>query len=153
MVSQWVRDEVNAGVSAAGYSDLNPAHIWVFRYPGPDGMRPSELAAGLQVTRQSVNDLMRDLEQRGYLVREADPTDGRARVVRLTAKGRELEKCFFDEARRAELRIAEVLGPASFAVLGSMLQKLSGELTGSGDGPSERARGAASGRPAEQGIH
>jgi DNA-binding MarR family transcriptional regulator len=134
MVSQWVRDEVYAGVVEAGYKDLNPSHIWVFRYPGPDGMRPSELAVELQVTRQSVNDLMGDLEQRGYLVREPDPSDGRARVVRLTTKGRRLKKNVYDQARSAELRIAEMLGPQRFALLCSTLKELSRDLTGTSDG-------------------
>jgi len=136
MVSQWVRDQTFSGVVDAGYKDLNPAHIWIFRYPGPDGMRPSELAAGLQVTRQSVNDLMGQLEQRGYLVRHPDPTDGRARVVRLTAKGRRLEKAAYDQARQAELRIAEILGPRRFALLCSTLKELSDDLTGTGDASS-----------------
>ena len=136
VVSQWVRDQIYAGVLEAGYKDLNPAHIWVFRYPGPDGMRPSELAAGLQVTRQSVNDLMGDLEERGYLVREPDPTDGRARVVRLTTKGRKLEKTVYQQARRAELRIVETLGPRRFAVLCSTLEEISRDLPGTSDASS-----------------
>ena len=30
---QWVRDQVFDGVAAAGYDDLNPAHVGLFRYP------------------------------------------------------------------------------------------------------------------------
>ncbi len=145
MVSQWVRDQVYEGIVGAGYRDLGSAHVWVFRYPGPEGMRPSELAAGLQISRQAVNDLMGDLELRGYLVREPDPSDGRARVVRLTAKGRRLEKAFSDEARRAELRIAELLGPRRFSLLSSMLGELSSELTGTG---ATRSGGRVGGGPA-----
>jgi DNA-binding MarR family transcriptional regulator len=138
MVSQWVRDEVYAGVVAAGYTDLNPAHIWVFRYPGPDGIRPSALAVELQVTKQSVNDLMGDLERRGYLIREPDPTDGRARVVRLTRKGRRLEKAFADQARAAELRIAGTLGARRFGQLCSILEDLSRDLPAAGGASSIR---------------
>lgn len=133
VVSQWVRDEVYAGVVDAGFRDVSLAHIWMFRYPGTDGMRPSELAAELQITRQSVNDLMGDLERRGYLVREPDPTDGRARVIRLTTKGRRLERAAYEQARRAELQIAEMLGPRRFALLCSTLRELSGNLTGASD--------------------
>ena len=61
------------------------------------------LADQLQITKQSVNDLLRHLEQHGYITRQHDPTDGRARIVRLTAKGRRLDTTVGYEARSAEL--------------------------------------------------
>ena len=45
------------------------------------------LAEEVGITKQSVNDLLGHLEGRGYLVRVPEPVDGRARVIRLTAKG------------------------------------------------------------------
>jgi DNA-binding MarR family transcriptional regulator len=56
-----------------------------------DGLRPIELAERLRITKQSVNDLLGHLEQHGYLIREPDPADRRARVLRLTAKGQHFE--------------------------------------------------------------
>jgi DNA-binding MarR family transcriptional regulator len=128
MVSQWVRDEVHRGVVADGYMDLNPAHIWVFRYPGPEGMRPSELAVDLQVSKQSVNDLLADLEHRGYLVREPDPADGRARFIRLTPQGCKLATSFARHARSAELRMAAILGAQRYGQLRSILGDLCSAL-------------------------
>jgi DNA-binding MarR family transcriptional regulator len=125
VVWQWVRGEIFSGVVRAGYDDVNPAHVAMFRYPGLDGLRPSELAAQLQITKQSVNDAVGHLEQRGYLVRGPDPIDGRARVVRLTARGRRLERTINDQARMAELRIAEMLGPRAFAQLRRALEWVS----------------------------
>jgi DNA-binding MarR family transcriptional regulator len=128
-VWQWVRDQIYSGVVEAGYDDLNPAHVALFRYPSLDGLRPSEVAAQLQITKQSVNDLVGHLEQRGYVVRKRDPIDGRARVVRLTAKGRRLEKTINAQAHVAELRIAEMLGPRPFAELRHALEELSRRVT------------------------
>jgi DNA-binding MarR family transcriptional regulator len=125
---QWIREQIFAGVVAAGYDDLNPAHVGLFRYPTLDRQRPSELADQLQITRQSVNDLLGHLEQTGYLTRESDPSDGRARVVRLTAKGRRLEKTINGEAQAAELRIAELLGPRRFTQLRVALEELAERL-------------------------
>ena len=126
---QWVREEIYAGVAAAGYDDLNPAHIGLSRYPTLDRQRPSELADQLQITKQSVNDLLGHLEQRGYLTREPDPADGRARVVRLTAKGRRLEKTINAQAAAAERKIAELLGPRRFSQLRTALEQLAVQLT------------------------
>jgi len=122
---QWVRDQIYSGVVEAGYDDLNPAHVALFRHPSLDGLRPTELAAQLQITKQSVNDLVGHLEARGYVVRKADPADGRARVLRLTAKGRRLETTINRHAYRAEQRIAEMLGPRPFAQLRHALEQLS----------------------------
>ena len=60
-------------MAEAGYDDLTPAQVGVFRYPGPDGYRPSEIATNLEVTKQSVNDLLGEVERKGYVTREADP--------------------------------------------------------------------------------
>jgi DNA-binding MarR family transcriptional regulator len=126
--SQWVREQVYAGVVAAGYDDLNPAHVFVFQFPTPEGLRPSELADTLQITKQSVNDLLAHLEQRAYITREPDPTDGRARVVRLTAKGRKLHATVYREAGAAELRVADLLGARHFAQLRNGLEELTRRL-------------------------
>ena len=121
---QWVRAQIYSGVVAAGYDDLNPAHVGLIRYPTFEGLRPTMLAEQVGITKQSVNDLLGHLEGRGYLVRTPDPTDGRARVIRLTAKGRRLGETINAEAQAAERRIAEILGPRRFAQLRSSLELL-----------------------------
>jgi len=128
---QWVRDQMYAGVVAAGYDDLNAAHLGLWRYPGLDGLRPSQLADQRGITKQSVNDLLGHLERHGYLVRVPDSADGRARVIRLTAKGRRLEQTIYAEAGAAQLRIAEILGPRRFAQLHDSLELLTERLTAS----------------------
>jgi DNA-binding MarR family transcriptional regulator len=127
---QWVRDEIYAGLVASGYDNLNRAHIAVFRYPTPDGMRPSQLAERLQITKQSVNDLLRDLEDMGYLTREAESSDKRARIVRLTPAGRLLEQAHRRELKLAEERIAKTIGEERFAELRRTMEELAGALVG-----------------------
>jgi DNA-binding MarR family transcriptional regulator len=123
-VWQWVREQMYAGVVAAGYDDLNAAHVGLWRYPGLDGLRPSQLADHMGITKQSVNDLLGHLEGHGYLERVPDSADGRARVIRLTLKGKQLQKTIHAEARAAQERIAEILGPRRFAQLHDSLERL-----------------------------
>jgi DNA-binding MarR family transcriptional regulator len=125
IVWQSVRDQIYAGVLDAGYDDLNPAHVALFRHPSLDGLRPTELAAQLHITKQSVNDLLGHLEACGYVLREADPADGRARVVRLTPEGRRLETTINTAARQAEQRLADMLGARPFDQLRQGLERLS----------------------------
>ncbi|HVA10448.1 MAG TPA: MarR family transcriptional regulator [Acidimicrobiales bacterium] len=124
VVWQWVRDQMYAGVVAAGYDDLNAAHVELWRYPGLDGLRPGQLADHVGITKQSVNDLLGHLERQGYLARVPDSVDGRARVIRLTAKGRRLAETIYGEAGAAQLQIAEILGPRRFAQLHGSLEVL-----------------------------
>ncbi len=131
VVWQWVRDQLYADVVAAGYDDLNAAHVGLWRYPGLDGLRPSQLADRVGIMKQSVNDLLGHLEQHGYLSRVPDSADGRARVIRLTSKGRRLQRTIYAGAGAAQLRIEEILGPRRFAQLLSSLELLIEQLTGS----------------------
>ena len=131
VVWQWVRDQLYAGVVAAGYDDLNAAHVGLWRYPGLEGLRPSQLADRRGITKQSVNDLLGYLEQQGYLLRVPDSVDGRARVIRLTPKGWRLQKTIYSEAASAQRRIEEILGPRRYAQLHSSLELLTEQLAGS----------------------
>jgi DNA-binding MarR family transcriptional regulator len=80
------------------------------------------------ITKQSVNDLIGHLEGHGYLLRVPDSADGRARVIRLTSKGRRLEQTIYAGARAAQLQIEEILGPPRFAQLHRSLQLLTEQL-------------------------
>jgi DNA-binding MarR family transcriptional regulator len=53
---------------------------------GPDGTRLTELAAAAQVTKQTAGFLVDQLERAGYVRRTPDPTDARARLVRLAER-------------------------------------------------------------------
>ena len=48
----------------------------------------SVLAAGERITPQSMAAIVADLESRGYVARDQDPSDGRRRLVRVTDDGR-----------------------------------------------------------------
>jgi DNA-binding MarR family transcriptional regulator len=121
---QAVRDRIYEGVLAAGYTDLSRAHVLLFRWPTIDGLRPSELAARNQLSRQSINDLLSDLEKRGYLERTLDPTDGRARIVRLTERGWDLTQVISDMSFASERDWAEVIGESRFDEFRSTLSEL-----------------------------
>src|SRR5215218_10048746 len=70
-----------------GFDDLDAAHLNVFQYPGPQGARPSDLAARLGVTKQALNYLLGELERLDYLERQPDPDDLRSKRVALTGRG------------------------------------------------------------------
>ena len=73
-------------VVAAGITDLTLAQARVAARIGPDGTRISELAEQARVTKQTAGFLVEQLEAAGYVEKVPDPTDGRARLVRLTPR-------------------------------------------------------------------
>jgi DNA-binding MarR family transcriptional regulator len=132
VVWQSVRQQIHAEVVAAGFEDLNPAHVAIFRFPTAEGMRPSDLADEMQITKQSVNELLGHLERQGYLVREPDPTDSRSRRIRLTDLGRQLEDVVVGAAARADRIAAELLGEDRFEEFLRTLSDLASLLGPSG---------------------
>lgn len=72
-------------VVAAGITDITVAQARVASRVGPEGTRVSELAEQARVTKQTAAYLVEQLETTGYVERVPDPTDRRARLVRLTA--------------------------------------------------------------------
>ena len=79
--------QLHERLDAAGYSDIRPAHGHVFYTIGAEGGRVVDMAERAQLTKQAMAKLVADLEERGYLEREPDPADRRAKIVRLTDAG------------------------------------------------------------------
>ncbi len=74
-------------LAAAGYDDFTPAQARVFQRIGPDGSRLTDLAEQAQITKQSAGFLVDQLQRAGYVERVPDPSDARARLVRITERG------------------------------------------------------------------
>ncbi len=73
-------------VVAAGYP-VTLAQARVFQRVDPGGSRLTDLAAAAQVTKQTAGFLVDQLVAAGFVERVPDPTDARARLVRITAHG------------------------------------------------------------------
>jgi DNA-binding MarR family transcriptional regulator len=78
---------VFAALARAGYDDITPAQARVFQRIGPRGNRLTDLAEQAQITKQTAGFLVDQLERAGYVERVADPTDARARLVRVAERG------------------------------------------------------------------
>ncbi len=119
-----ITELVAARVADAGFGDLRPAHLAVFQHGAPGGSRITEIAERAQLAKPSIVYLVNDLEALGYVERVADPTDGRARLVRLTTRGREAQEAGRDGIARIEAEWAELLGAERLALLRELLIEL-----------------------------
>ncbi|MGZ4317269.1 MAG: MarR family winged helix-turn-helix transcriptional regulator [Gaiellaceae bacterium] len=107
-----------------GFDDLDPAHLTVFRYPGPQGARPSDLAARLNISKQALNYLLGELERLDYLERRPDPDDQRSKRVALTQRGAAAGGVIREAVAEIETAWAEQLGPKRFNQLRNLLLDL-----------------------------
>ena len=107
-----------------GFGDIDGPRLSVLLWPGPDGQRPSDLAARMKVTKQALNYLLGDLERLGYLERHPDPDDRRARRITLTDRGRELVPIIRGAVSETERDWATSLGETRFAQLRELLIEL-----------------------------
>lgn len=87
LIYEAAQERVYGGIAGEGFPEIRPAHSVIFRNIAPEGSRASDLAQRAGITKQSVSYLIETLEADGYAETIADPTDGRARLVRLTRKG------------------------------------------------------------------
>jgi len=123
-----VQERMLERLHAEGFSDFDASYLTVFQYPGPQGQRPSELAARLRVSKQALNHLLGQLEQRGYLSRDADPEDGRSKRIRLTPRGTKAAIVIRAAVTEMEERWTHQLGPNRFNQLRALLQDLTQPL-------------------------
>jgi DNA-binding MarR family transcriptional regulator len=92
---------VMQAVRAAGFEDITIAQARLFARIGPEGTRITDLAEQAQVTKQTAGFLVDQLERGGYVRREPDPSDARARLVRIAPRG----QAAVEVARKAEAEV------------------------------------------------
>jgi DNA-binding MarR family transcriptional regulator len=107
-----------------GFDDFDAAYLTVFQYPGPQGARPSELAARLRISKQALNYLLGGLERLDYLERQPDPDDLRSKRVALTPRGVAAINLIREAVGEIESTWAQQLGPKRFAQLRKLLLEL-----------------------------
>jgi DNA-binding MarR family transcriptional regulator len=119
-----VQERMLARLHGNGFADFDASYLTVFQYPGPQGQRPSELATRLRISKQALNHLLGQLEQRGYLTRDTDLEDGRSKRISLTPRGTKAAIVIRAAVTEMEDRWTHQLGPKRFNQLRTLLQDL-----------------------------
>ena len=126
MPLETVRGRMLQRLHENGFDDIEAAHLVVLQYPGPQGKRPSDLAAELQISKQALNYLLGELERLGYLERVPDPDDGRSKRIAITPRGMAIIPVVRGAVGEIETVWAKQLGKKRFAELRSLLLELNG---------------------------
>jgi DNA-binding MarR family transcriptional regulator len=122
--AQAIHRRIIRELNAAGFEELRVPHMAVLQFPGPDGVRPGVLAERAGMSKQAMNQLLRSLETLGYLARSDDPDEGRARIVRLTKRGRTAYARIHEILSDIEREWSAELGAKPFAELKRLLLRV-----------------------------
>jgi DNA-binding MarR family transcriptional regulator len=128
---ETVHERMLAGLRQRGYEDLIAPHLTVLQYPGPENMRPADLATRTRMTKQALNYLLGQMEELGYLERVQDSVDQRFKRIRLTPRGRAAGAAMREIVSEVEAEWSQKLGDGRFAELRDLLARLSDD-SGSG---------------------
>ncbi|HWC13137.1 MAG TPA: MarR family winged helix-turn-helix transcriptional regulator [Actinomycetota bacterium] len=111
------------GVVGAGFPQ-KPKHSAVFAQIDPDGSRLTDLARRANMTPQAMGELVDELEELGYVSRQRDPSDRRAKLIVLTPNGWAAVEAAKQTIGDLEARIDEVLGEEGHRALRRLLTRL-----------------------------
>jgi len=82
---------------------------------GERGLRLTDLATALGISRQACNQAIKPIESAGYIARRADPSDGRAKTVWLTPRGVKLRRDGMRVATKLDKQLSRIAGDAAIA--------------------------------------
>jgi DNA-binding MarR family transcriptional regulator len=122
--AQAIHRRIISGLNAGGFEELRLPHMAVLQFPGPDGVRPGLLAERAGMSKQAMNQLLRSLEGLGYVARSDAPDEGRARIVRLTKRGRAAYAKVHEILRDIEREWSAELGSTQFTQLKKLLLRV-----------------------------
>jgi DNA-binding MarR family transcriptional regulator len=118
------RDDLAAPRAEAGYGDVREPHFQIFGNIRMGGIRLTELADRAQLSLAATSELVNDLAGLGYLTRRPDPADGRAKLIDLTTRGRDLMADAAIRVAHIERRWSALTGERNFDQMCRTMQRL-----------------------------
>lgn len=109
-------------LEARGYPEIRPSHSQVFSNLGMGSVRVTELAGRAQVTQQAMGKMLKELERMGYVARDVDSSDKRAKEIRLTERGIKLVADSLEVVDEVRAYYAEKVGEQDLQALEEQLR-------------------------------
>ena len=110
------------GLAERGHPDIRPSHSAVFSNLGLGAVRVTELAERAQVTQQAMGKMLKELERLGYIARDVDSSDKRARDIKLTSRGVQLASDSLEVVEEVRAAYAAKVGDEALSELENRLR-------------------------------
>lgn len=125
LVQSEISRELSTGrAEPAAKSSLRPVHEQILALVGERGQYLTDLVVGLSLPKQTVSDLVGELERGGFLQRVLDPGHGVKKRVMVAAKGRKWLAQQHAQMDAIEKRWGKAIGKRDLDVLRATLARL-----------------------------
>ena len=131
LLREFSRDferRIHARLLDRGYDDIRPSHSAVFANLGMGAVRVTELAMRAQVTQQAMGKMLKEIERLGYISRDIDSGDKRAKDIRLTEKGIQLAEDCVEITAEVRAEYAQRVGAGELDQLEANLRRAVNQL-------------------------
>jgi DNA-binding MarR family transcriptional regulator len=139
-----VQGELFSRLRGVGFDDIRPRHGAILAYLQVEGVRATELARMSGQHKQVIGTLVDELTALGYVERQSDPADRRAKLVCPTERGRAQMEAADQIMADMQERHAQSLGPDAYAdfkrVFISVVEQQQRDMKSAAADPSAPAR-------------
>ncbi len=88
------------------------------------GLRIVDLAQANGLTKQAMSQIVAEIEKQGYIVKQEDPDDGRAKKIALTARGKQLIQDSMGAYDELEAEYEKLIGSEKLAAFKEVAAQL-----------------------------
>ncbi len=111
-----------------GHNGLQLSHQAIFLHLGLEGARLTDLAKRAGISKQSMGQIIDEVEKLGYIERLPAPSDRRAKIIQFTDKGLDLIKTGTKIGIGIQRRYAEYISEGKMVLLHDILADLHGSI-------------------------
>ena len=111
---------------------INPTYRYIFMVlaSNKNGLTQSEICDLVHLKKSSVSELLQQMENEELIVRVKDEADNRKSIVKLTCKGKSLDKKIKEAFKKYELVMSDCLSTAEKENLKSYILRMKQALQG-----------------------
>ena len=122
--------QVDDRLRRMGFPSLRPAQTQLLTLVEAGGKRLTDLVDAMHLPKQTLGDMVDELERQKLVERYPDPDHGVIKRVRLAARGRAWAQEVHKVAETTEARWAAALGKSKLKTLRGLLEELGSSLNG-----------------------
>ena len=123
-VARHFQKHAIGGFAAEGYTQIQGSHQAILNHLSLSGTRLTDLAERAAITKQAMGQLVDEMECLGFVERIQDPNDGRAKIVKFTAKGHALMNAGTRVGASVQQEYSALIGEKKMRRLHDLLEEL-----------------------------